>query len=384
MVVEDGGPLVGQASLVTSAPVTSTSAPLEDQRDRTGRSTTSTIGAPPYVPVLLVLAACLPFIAIVIARTATHWTPTQDLAVIDLRVRDVWSGDIPLEGAYSRFGWSHPGPIMFYVLAVPSLLFGQAAWATLVGGALFQAIAVVWLGRVSWKTGGIALCFAFMMITTLSYASTGAWIVTEVWNPHLAFPWFILFVFYAWRLALGETERLPGAVVASSVVAQLHVGYVYLLVAAVAAISVSYWIDRRAGRRWSWSRRSIVISLGVLAVLWLPVVLDAVLHPPGNLYEVVDFLAFGGADGARNGLRSGLGLLGHEFTWPPQWITGQRGVRRRDRGCRVTRLRTRAGRVARRRLRRDAPQQPTRRRAAAGGADCARAVRDRRTGSRPR
>jgi hypothetical protein len=276
--------------------------------------------------VLLVLAACLPFLAVVVVRVATHWTPTQDLAVIDLRVRDVWSSDIPLAGAYSRFGWNHPGPVMFYALAVPSLLSGQAAWATLVGGVLFQAVAVVWLGRVSWKAGGTGLCFAFMLITTLSYASTGAWIVTEVWNPHLAFPWFILFVFYAWRLSLGETERLPGAIVASSVVAQLHVGYVYLLIAAVAAVSVSYWLDRRTGRRWSWPRRSMVIALILFVVLWLPVVLDAIVHSPGNLYEVVKFFALGGADGARNGLRSGLGLLGHEFTWPPQWITGQRSV----------------------------------------------------------
>ena len=57
---------------------------------------------------------------------------------MDLRVRDVWSSDIPLTGAYSRYGWSHPGPWMYWLVAPFSLAFGQAAWATLVGSALLQ------------------------------------------------------------------------------------------------------------------------------------------------------------------------------------------------------------------------------------------------------
>ncbi len=276
--------------------------------------------------VLLVVAACLPLLAVIAVRTGAPWTPTQDFAVIDLRVRDVWTSQIPLSGAYSRFGWNHPGPLMFYALAVPSLLVGKAAWATLVGGAVFQLVAIVWLGRATWKLGSPLVMFAFMLAVSLSYASTGMWMVVEPWNPHLAFPWFVLFVFYAWRLSLGETRRLPALAFVTSLLVQTHVGYVQVVIGAAAAVAVGFLIDARSGRRWQWPRRAVAAAGAIVVVLWAPVAVDAVVHPPGNLNDIVDFFVFGGASGPRNGFRSGLGLLGNQFTLPPEWLTGQRHI----------------------------------------------------------
>jgi hypothetical protein len=108
---------------------------------------------------LLVVA---PVLAVVITRTGRSYLATSDLGVIDLRIRDIWNGYIPLVGPYSRFGWSHPGPALFLLLAIPNGIFGHAPWTTQVGGALLQGIAVCWLASLAWRRGGLALVVATM------------------------------------------------------------------------------------------------------------------------------------------------------------------------------------------------------------------------------
>ncbi|HTZ08663.1 MAG TPA: hypothetical protein VMB72_06315, partial [Acidimicrobiales bacterium] len=45
--------------------------------------------------------------------------PTGDLALVDLAVRSATRFQQVL-GPYDRFGWHHPGPAYFYLLALPS------------------------------------------------------------------------------------------------------------------------------------------------------------------------------------------------------------------------------------------------------------------------
>src|SRR5262245_6610486 len=69
------------------------------------------------------------------------WRPVNDWAIIDDQVRSV--GVVtPLIGAFSRYGWRHPGPWMFWVLAVPYRLGGSSPNAILVGAALLNAAAL--------------------------------------------------------------------------------------------------------------------------------------------------------------------------------------------------------------------------------------------------
>src|SRR3954451_559346 len=96
------------------------------------------------VVVTLLMAA--PALAAIIALAGRHWWPTDDFAVIDLRVRDVFTANSSLTGLYSRPGWNHPGPIMFWAMAPLSWATGHATWATRIGGAVLQLMALVWLG----------------------------------------------------------------------------------------------------------------------------------------------------------------------------------------------------------------------------------------------
>jgi hypothetical protein len=106
---------------------------------------------------LVVAAVLAAVVVLVLQRSGRPYLPVQDQAVLDMRVRDVWtfSANTPLSGPYSRFGWDHPGPLMYYALALFSGIMGEAPWATMVGNALVQAAAIAWLCRLAYKTGGL-------------------------------------------------------------------------------------------------------------------------------------------------------------------------------------------------------------------------------------
>lgn len=264
----------------------------------------------------------LPALVTVAVRFGRYWLPTQDLALIDLRVRDVWTNQIPLVGAYSRFGWSHFGPIGFYFLAIPSALAGRQAWATVVGGAAFQLVAIIWVEIVAWRFGKLKATVFVSLLLVLSYASVGTWIWLEPWNPHFAFPWFVLFAIYLWRVTLGETTKIPGFLISATVLMQLHVGYVQFVFAGLLIAFIYWYFDRRKATPWQFGRKSVVLSAAFMAFLWMPVIIDSTLHPPGNFVRVVKFFLVGSGGESTLGLKQSLGLISAPFVPPFQWISG--------------------------------------------------------------
>ena len=62
----------------------------------------------------------LPFLVVIVLRAGRSWFPTEDMAVIALRARDVTTGRFPLTGAWSRVGFAHPGPAFYWVLGSAS------------------------------------------------------------------------------------------------------------------------------------------------------------------------------------------------------------------------------------------------------------------------
>ena len=70
------------------------------------------------IAVLLAIVA-LPLVVAVIALHGAHWFPVLDLAMTEVRVRDVGTAHTPLIGLPGRIGTlaqqgSHPGPLSFY------------------------------------------------------------------------------------------------------------------------------------------------------------------------------------------------------------------------------------------------------------------------------
>lgn len=265
----------------------------------------------------LVLVALAPFVVAVVTRAGRDYVPVGDIALMDLRVRDVPTSDIPLVGVYSRFGWNHPGPAPYYLLAPLSVVFGQPAWATLVGHALVQAGVVAAIAWVAWRSGGWARLLASLALVGLAFGATGPSMVLDAWNPNVAYPMFILFVLLAWVLSHGTPRALPAVAVVGTLLVQSHLGYLPLVGAAV-VVAVALCV--RAGHRWAALRWPAAWSVVALVVLWTPPVLHELVHP-SNL----DRLAKAQTDPAEPvlGLSSAAGVLGEEFRIPPPWLGGE-------------------------------------------------------------
>ena len=55
----------------------------------------------------------------------SDWLPIGDYRTLQLRVADVGGSETPIVGVYSRYQWNHPGPLLFYALALPYRLSGS-------------------------------------------------------------------------------------------------------------------------------------------------------------------------------------------------------------------------------------------------------------------
>jgi len=272
------------------------------------------------VALVLVLVALSPVLAVVATRTGRDFLPIQDIAVIDLRVRDVFSGDAPLVGPYSRYGWNHPGPTMYLVPAVLGAPFGHPAWATLVGGALIQGLAIGWMAALAWRLGRLPLLALTLGGLSLAYSAMGEWIFLEAWNPHLAFPFFALFLLQVWAIGEGRIANVLGATITASVLTQMHVGYLPFV-----ATGAAYAVGCLFAQRESVDRRTLgrvaALSAAAAIVLWLPAMIDQVVSEPGNLRALASFFVQGESP-PPIGLQAGAELLAVEFRPPLPWLGG--------------------------------------------------------------
>jgi hypothetical protein len=247
--------------------------------------------APRWLLPGLVAAAGLPLLVAALSQRSAGWHPVFDLAMTELRVRDVGGPDTPLIGLQGRIGpdGSHPGPLSFYLLAPVYRLLGSSAFALQVSTAVLHLAAVaVALGvaarrRHPWALLGVA---AVILLLMLGY---GLAPLTEPWNPYLPMLWFVAFLVSAWAVVDDDLPMLVPLVVAASVCAQTHVPYLAVTVGvgsgAVAVALLCRW--RRGqdlGGQW------LLIAVGVGVLLWTPPLIDEVVNEPGNLTKIVDNL----------------------------------------------------------------------------------------------
>src|SRR5690349_14036789 len=81
-----------------------------------------------HLEVILTAIVTLPFVVAAAMMVVKYrsFAPFADIALIELGIRDV-GRHVVLLGVYSRFGWRHPGPMLFYLLAIPYWLTGGSS-----------------------------------------------------------------------------------------------------------------------------------------------------------------------------------------------------------------------------------------------------------------
>ena len=231
----------------------------------------------------------VPLAAAAVSVLGHRWVPTGDTAIIDLRSRDVFSLHPPLTGLFSRRGWNHPGPAMFWLLAPFALIARSAPVALRLGWILLDAVvlgaALMLAARVS-RT----LLLVTAITAGLSYLALPASVHRVPWNPWMPVPMLVLLLVLVVRVGNGRPRDLMGIVVLGSVMVQIHAGIAPVVVALTLLAILWAVLDARATTAGVRALRAPFLwSAALGALLWLPPVIGALTGEPGNLRVLVRY-----------------------------------------------------------------------------------------------
>ena len=266
--------------------------------------------------VLATVGVALPLFVAVIALAQRRWYPVLDLAMTEFRVLDVGTRETPLIGLPGRIGelpdqGSHPGPLSFWLLAPGYRLFGASAWAmeaATVTVALIWIALALWIGHRRLGRAGVALVAAIIAVLVRGF---GLSVLTQPWNPYMPLLAWLVVLLAAWAVFDGDDLMLIPLVVAASFAAQTHIPYLLMAgaigVIAVAVVLTRWWRSKRSGGERPAPPRSVLITIGVFAVLWLAPVAEEIRRDPGNITRLIDH--FGAPDEEPIGYGAGIRLM---------------------------------------------------------------------------
>jgi hypothetical protein len=248
---------------------------------------------------LLILVG-LPLVVAAVALRRPHWYPVLDLAMTELRLRDVGTRHTPLIGLPGRIGpslaeqGSHPGPLSFYLLTPFYRLFGSSAWAMQAATVVINVAALGTALLIAVRRGGIRLGIAVAALLVVLVSGYGLTMLTQPWNPYLPLLWWVVFLLAVWSVACHDVAMLPVAVFAASFCGQTHVPYLGPAAGLGVLTIVMLALTWRTAPRGSAARRRIArwtaASLVLAVVLWVPPLVDQTINDPGNLRAIYDHL----------------------------------------------------------------------------------------------
>lgn len=235
-----------------------------------------------------VAVAVLPLVVgLVVVLLRGEFAMHGDDALVELRVRDVGSRDTPLVGSYQRFGWNQPGPLLFYVLTVPYRLLGSDFAALQVGALALNALAIAGIAVVAWRRGGAVLVLWSMALVSVLVHALGADRIADPWEPHILILPLAFLLFLAFDAAADHPWTLPLAAGVMTLVAQAYAAMALAAVALFMWAVVAVVVRNRAQLRPLLG--AVLVSGAVLAVLWVPPLVDQLREDPGNLREMWTF-----------------------------------------------------------------------------------------------
>jgi hypothetical protein len=270
------------------------------------------------------LAAALPIVVAAVYAVVDGWVPLGDDAFIAARAFDVFTERSPQVGQYSSGASGvldepaySPGPLLYWLLAVPVRLPWPSAPAVLMGAV--NVACVVGLVALARRRGGLALMVAVALALPVMLMSLPSETYSDVWNPSAPLLPLALLVFLAWSVACGEWRLLPVLVLVASYVIQAHLPVVVPALAVTAAGLAGALLFRRpAGEGVGRSRlKWAAAALGVALLCWSVPVVEELTNDPGNL-SLLERSAT--TEQPTLGSAAGWRALVHTVGLPPWWL----------------------------------------------------------------
>jgi hypothetical protein len=274
----------------------------------------------------MVLALSLVPHAIALARAATSgWEGSGDQAMMLMRMHDVGTEHTPLLGPYSRFGWDHPGPLLFWVGAPGLRLVGPVG--VMVTVALLNAAAAVGTVAAARKVAGAWFALTVATAMTVLVHAHGATTLVDPWNPWVT---VLPLACYLVSVAAAVVSRAPWplyvAVATGSFAAQSHLGNAPVVGVAALAGAAWWWRTRRSipAATGPLRRRHAILAAVLLVALWSGPIIDQVTRSPGNLSTLLTFARTPTEE--PEPLAEALGAAARELGWWPAWIGVDEGL----------------------------------------------------------
>lgn len=233
-----------------------------------------------------VLAGCVfLFVVLSIARRSSPTFPVADEAVIELSTLNALEGR-QLLGPYSRYGWYHPGPALYYVLAPFYGSSGRRA-VGLAAGALTLNLAV--LAAMVWmlfRYGGPVLAVTFALFSAVFLGRLNELLISS-WNAHAAILAAAAVIVASAATAAGSLGVIPLCVVLASFALQTHIVTLPLVAIAIGVLVVG--AIRNGPDQAATLRRAVNRTFGSVLLLWMLPLVEQVMPHGGNLTQMWRF-----------------------------------------------------------------------------------------------
>ena len=284
----------------------------------------------------------MPTIASTAGAVAAGVVPAGDRAVIALRAYEVFSPHTPLVGEYSassvvagRVVFS-PGPLLYWLLAVPARFGSPTSLSVLVG--VVNVLAIMGVVALARRRGGVPLMLACAFVLVLLSRSWAPETLHDIWNASAPLMPFTLLLFLCWSLACGDYKLLPLTALTASFTSQGELTFLAPTLA-VTTIGVGGLVlsrtrtkghrdhdtyrrppgavaneRSRSGRVWPWAAAGLL----VIAVCWSGPLIDELEHSPGNLSAIV---AAAQLHEPKEGPVVGWHAVVRAVGIPPWWLT---------------------------------------------------------------
>jgi hypothetical protein len=213
-----------------------------------------------------------------------------DYAGLELATRYVPSGRTLL-GPYSRFGFSHPGPLYFYVLAPVYALCGSTSTGLFAGACTVNTVSVMTIvGAVRLATTRVHAVAVALVI--LGWLGAFGDVCAMPWNPLVVVLPLTAFLVLATLVTNGAWRAIPFAVLAGAFAAETHLSTVPAIVGITVATCAIVLVRVRHGHPMGRTGKvQAIAGLAVLGLALAPPLLEELITPNGNITKLARFFA---------------------------------------------------------------------------------------------